>query len=717
MAESFPSTIATNILSKIAFLSKKEKRPLWGIPEEITELQKTLSKIKVNLLNAEKKQAQNGVLQEYLKQLSDQLYDAEDVVDEVECELGKPSAKPKRFFPICSYIPLVKESRKLDDIIEKLDEIVAAVKLKCGDVWRDNLEEMMINHTCVGASEVFGRDGDKEKIINFLKQPKNEGEKVSVITIVGGGGIGKTTLAKLVYSDKMIDELFDLKMWVRVPEDFDIITLMKETCTSATGQNQAGLAVNVLEDRLLDQLGGKKFLLVLDDVWNENYDKWDKFKNLLTQKPNGSKIVVTTRSNQVAKVMGAVDKSVLEGLSREDSILLFEKSAAFTDEQSTDQELIEIRDGIWEKCGGNPLAVKTLGTLLHQSREPSIRSLIKENREWSQEQALKLSYAHLPSRLRRCLAYCSLFPKGYCFNSNYLVCHWMAHGFLATDNKKKESEAHGFLATDNKKKESEAHGFLATDNENKELEEVGLQYFNELSSRCFFQDVEDHGYFFTFQMHDFVHDLVLKVAQTECEAVDLRIQKIERNARHLSFLDIEDSGPEASISKKLRTIIMQGILSEHVTTAFLNAWISNFKYLRLLCFNCLQFEVLPVSIGALIHLRYLDLSWNLRLKEIPEHISKLLNLQTLILLGCSNLQKLSHNMQKMTSLRYLEITIKEIGEWIQSFTGLRTLVLQGCDSSNSLPYNIKDLKGLKKLVIHSCPKINLKKNMQGEDPN
>ncbi|KAJ0018149.1 hypothetical protein Pint_11960 [Pistacia integerrima] len=112
-----------------------------------------------------------------------------------------------------------------------------------------------------------------------------------------------------------------------------------------------------------------------------------------------------------------------------------------------------------------------------------------------------------------------------------------------------------------------------------------------------------------------------------------------------------------------------------------------------------------------------DLSWNLILKEIPEHVSKLLNLQTLRLLGCSNLQKLPRDMQKITSLRYLEITAKEIGEWMQKLTSLRILVLQGCGSLNSLPYNMKDLKGLKKLVIRSCPKINLKMDLQGEDPN
>ncbi|XP_031254342.1 putative disease resistance protein RGA3 [Pistacia vera] len=592
MAESFPSTITTNILSKIAFLnSKKEKRPSWRIPEEIKELEKTLLKIKDNLLNAEEKQAQNPVLQEDREQLSDQLYDAEDMVDEVECELEKPSnkeSKVSRFTVRWPPIPSVKKSRKLDHIIKKLNKIVAAVEPKSGqkkrEVRRDNLRKTMINHTCVGPSEVFGRDADKEKIMNFLKQPKNEGENVSVIAIVGGAGIGKTTLAKLVYSDKTVDELFDLKMWVHVPGDFDIISLMKEICTSATGQNQAGLAVNELEDRLLDELGGKKFLLVLDDAWNENYDKWDKFKNLLTQKPNGSKIVVTTRSNQVAKVMGAVDMSVLEGLSQKDSMLLFKKSAAFTDGNNADKDLIEIGVEIVGKCGGNPFAVKILGTLLHQNREKSDWLLIKDDEGWNQEFmgvlqfALPFSYAHLPSHLRRCLAYCSLFPKGYCFNSNYLICHWMAQGFLATHN------------------------------ENEELEDVGLQYLKELSSRCFFQDVEYHGYFFTFQMHDFVHDLVLKVAKTECKVVDLRFQKNKENARHLSFLDIEYSGQVVpSISKKLRTIIMQSILSEHVTTAFLNTWISNFKYLRLLCFSGLQFEVLPASIGALIHLRCLDL--------------------------------------------------------------------------------------------------------------
>ncbi|XP_031267468.1 putative disease resistance protein RGA3 [Pistacia vera] len=120
-------------------------------------------------------------------------------------------------------------------------------------------------------------------------------------------------------------------MWASVPEDFDMIKIMKEAYTSATGKDQSELGVVELEDCLLNELADKKFLLILDDVWNENYDRWNKLKQLFTQEANGSKIVVTTRSSQVTSITGTVDSYLLEGLSPEDCLSLFVKFA-FRDE-------------------------------------------------------------------------------------------------------------------------------------------------------------------------------------------------------------------------------------------------------------------------------------------------------------------------------------------------------------------------------------------------
>ncbi|XP_031268652.1 putative disease resistance protein RGA3 [Pistacia vera] len=241
--------------------------------------------------------------------------------------------------------------------------------------------EMEINHTFMGSFEVLGRDSDKQKIIDILMKPNKEGETVDVIPIVGLGGLGKTTLAKLVYSDKKIDENFDLKMWVSVPADFDMIKLMKEAYSSATGQDHVELEADELENRLLEELVDKKFLLVLDDVWNNISDRWENLKNLfMQQQACGSKIVATTRSKQVAKLTaGTAPGCDLTCLPHKDCMSLFLKSAFREETKKANPELIEIGGQVVEKCGGNPLVVKTLGTLLYQNTNMCDWSLIKES--------------------------------------------------------------------------------------------------------------------------------------------------------------------------------------------------------------------------------------------------------------------------------------------------------------------------------------------------
>ncbi|XP_031252960.1 putative disease resistance protein RGA3 [Pistacia vera] len=692
MAESFPLSIATNILTRMVFLNFQKASLSWDLPEETKKLQNTLSKIKADLFNVQEQQAQIIELRSELATLSDLLYDVEDMVDELESEVANSSRNT-----VYKFLSSIKFSKKIKEIRKRLEETTAVIKSKYdqnkGEFRRVYSGDLVMNYTFVNPSEVFGRDVAKENIIDILMKPNEEDhKKVSIISIVGMGGTGKTTLAKLVYNEKMIDEHFDLKMWVHVPEDFDIITLMKETYSSATGESQVEFAVDKLEDLLLRALVGKKFFLVLDDVWNENYGKWEIFKHILTlEARNGSKMLVTTRSNRVAKMMGTVSSYVLEGLSEEESMKLFAKWASQEGEFERHEDLCNFGREIARKCSGIPLAVTTLGTLLYGNKDTLDWLAIRDSDMWELKQeedgiipALKLSYAHLPSHLRRCLAYCSLFPKDYCFNSNYLIHYWMAHGFLATNN------------------------------EDEELEDVGLRYLKELISKCFFQDVEDHGYFFTFKMHDLIHDLVVKMAQKDCKTVDLRIRPTQISARHLSILGFENyNGEVPFILSKLLTIIMQSLKTERVTESFINTWTTKYKYLRLLCLSGLQVKGLPNSVGALKHLRYLDLSRNSILKELPNSICKLQSLQTLRLERCSNLQLLPNNLPNLISLRYLDLTTiqKRLPRnGIECLTSLRSLLILNCDNLESLPRNIARLTKLKKMVICSCPKLNLERN-------
>ncbi|XP_031277384.1 putative disease resistance protein RGA1 [Pistacia vera] len=232
---------------------------------------------------------------------------------------------------------------------------------------------------------------------------------------------------------------------------------------------------------------------------------------------------------------------------------------------------------------------------------------------------------------------------------------------------------------------------------NEELEDAGLRYLKEFLSRCFFQDVKDFSFYFTFKMHDLSHDLAVSVAERECLVVKSETQNVDRRVRHFSFVDTHFYKDE---SRKLAN-----------------------------------------SIGILKHLRYLDLSDNIFLTELSESICKLHSLQTLRLLRCSLLHGLPSNIKYMSSLRYLELTtaaryIPENGIEclkslrylcmdncfnllslfdVQSLTALRTLCIQECGCLISLPHSMKKLTRLEKLVIQGCPKLNLKMELQEED--
>ncbi|KAL7169104.1 hypothetical protein ACSBR2_034188 [Camellia fascicularis] len=190
-------------------------------------------------------------------------------------------------------------------------------------------------------------------------------EHVSVIPIVGIGGLGKTTLAKLVYNDDKVEQQhFHLKMWACVSADLDIEILTREIITYLTSKCCRKLGIEQLQSMLRSTLYGRKFLLVLDDVWNADHPKWIEFKSLLMDGASGSKIIVTTRSNYVAWIMGGSHRYDLAGLSWNDCFVLFVKWAFPPGEERKHPNLLKIGEKIVNKCKGVPLAARTFARKL-----------------------------------------------------------------------------------------------------------------------------------------------------------------------------------------------------------------------------------------------------------------------------------------------------------------------------------------------------------------
>ncbi|XP_055961635.1 disease resistance protein RGA2-like [Mercurialis annua] len=737
MAESLLLNLAHSIIEKLASLALEEFLLAWGLQTDLQHMNNSLKAITAVLLDAEQHQSRNHRIQVWLEDLKDVLYDIEDAVDQFECQAlkkqaakaaGNTSIKVKRFFSSSNSLAFrFKMAHKLKNLRGKIAEIV---KLKSDFGLTEGVHgtqvirrERKLTHSFVDAATVIGRDEDKEKILHHLLNPVDV-EDVPVLAIVGIGGLGKTTLAKLVYSDERVKSHFEVKLWTCISDDFDLEEVLRKINEAATGQKCAGWGIEKLQAFLRRTVNNKKYLLILDDVWSEDRRKWNELRDLLMGGADGSRILVTTRKHSVASVMASVPPYNLNDLSHKTCVSLFLK-CAFKDARDVEHypNLVKMGEEIVRKCKGVPLAVVTLGNLLYSITSEHEWKYVRDSEIWKLEQkeddimpALRISYEQLPSNLKRCFAYCSFFPKDYEYDNIELIQFWMAHGLLQCKN------------------------------ENEELEDVGLRYFRELCSRSFFQDIDRSLIsMVNCKMHDLMHDLALSVTQKECSIVTSSTQHIPRNVRHLIFAN-PNSLPESlpMILQSLdgvRTIVpyvSSGIISQSFIQIL---YLPRFQFLRYLDLRYSEIETLPEGIGMLRHLRFLSL-YDSKIRRLPNSVYKLQSLQTLWLVGCYGIEELPSDMRLFISLRSLTITTKQkclpnngIGclkslrnleivscgkleflfEDMQGFINLRKLTIQGCPSLKSVPQSIKYLTSLEYLAIENCENLDLEIEEEGSD--
>ncbi|XP_057250090.1 putative disease resistance RPP13-like protein 1 [Beta vulgaris subsp. vulgaris] len=295
------------------------------------------------LADAEQKQISNSAVKSWLIDLKHLFYRAEEIVDEIATEALHSSMNlipgPESFrTKIRNSIPAFSNSSSFVNIINsKIKEVVTELEhmVMVSHSSALDLKEVSVSKTSgrvptsylLEDTGVFGRDQEKEWLLQLLLSKEAEENLISVIAIVGIGGLGKTTLAKLVYNDDRLGS-FDLKAWVYVSDQFDISRVTKSileciTCNSYSGS----LDLNFLQHELSGKLRKKRFLLVLDDVWNEKYEEWECLRAPLSVGACGSKVIVTTRNDAVASIMRTDPVIYLKPLSNEDSWSLFSKHA------------------------------------------------------------------------------------------------------------------------------------------------------------------------------------------------------------------------------------------------------------------------------------------------------------------------------------------------------------------------------------------------------
>ncbi|XBI05967.1 hypothetical protein VPH35_134041 [Triticum aestivum] len=643
MAESLLLPLVHGVAGKAANTLVETVTRMCGLDDDRQTLERQLLAVKCKLAAAEVRSETSGYVKRWMKDLKSVAYEADDVLDDFQydalrCQskIGKSSNR-KVFSYITHRSPLLfrfEMSRKLKSVLKKISKLVKDMN-------------------------TFGLESS-EVVVKLLLDQQDQ-RRVQVLPIIGMGGLGKTTLAKMVYNDPGVQQHFELKMWHCVSDNFDAIALLKSIIELAeSGRCDMPDTIELLQKKLEQVLGQKWFMLLLDD---------DVLKPLLCSVGGpGSVIVVTTRSQKVASIMQTLGTHKLACLSEQDSWDLFAQKAYSNGVEQEQAELVSIGKHIVNKCRGLPLALKTMGGLLSSKEKVQEWKAIEESNirdndggKYEVMPILKLSYKHLSSEMKQCFAFCAIFPEDYEMEKDMLIQLWMSNGFIQEEG--------------------------AMD-----LIQKGKLIFDELVWRSFFQDkkvvLKSPVYHCTTQyktivckMHDLMHDLAKDVTD-ECASIEELSQQKEllKGVCHMkmSKAELERIGGLCKGRTYLRTLLAPSESWEDHIYNFPSRSHKDIKELQqvLASLRALHCPLSPIVICKAInakHLRYLDLSGS-DIVRLPDSICMLYNLQTLMLIHCQKLQQLPEDIARLRKFIHL--------------------YLFGCDSLKSMSPNFGLLNNL-----------------------
>uniref|UniRef100_A0A0D9VFP2 AAA+ ATPase domain-containing protein n=1 Tax=Leersia perrieri TaxID=77586 RepID=A0A0D9VFP2_9ORYZ len=685
----------------------QESCAVLGVGDDVRCLLATLRRVQAVVSHEERRgRVLTGKVDAWVAQVKDAMYDADDALDVSMVEAGKLLADqedgggpPTPKAPRCSLMfscfkpsPAPKfrheigfRFREIDARLREIEAEMPGIPVpesssssssrrrelfsrsicdKCSDAIRPHAVGTQVQRSLDGLVPRMIREGKK---------------KVDVFAIVGGVGIGKTTLAREIYNDERMTETFPICVWVKMSKDLSDLEFLKKIIIGA-GANVGEIET---KEELLGLLGSalsKRFLIVLDDL--DNPGIWDDLlKDPLGDGVARGRILITTRNEQVATGMKAIVHRV-DKMDAENGWALLCRQVL---PECSSEELVALKDigiKIAKRCDGHPLAIKMIaGVLRSRGKSKAEWELVLKSDVWSMRpfiqelpQALYFSYVDLPSELKECFLHCSLYPADCPMQRFHLVRHWIAEG-------------------------------LVNDGDDKMLEDSAEEYYAELISRNLLQPDADN-----LDQCWITHDLLRSLACFLITDESILISGQQRlsmgplsslsKPRHLTLCNME-SRLEDPISVKQQMSLRSLMLFNSPNVRAIDNLVESASCLRVLDLSKTALDALPKSIGNLLHLRYLNLD-ETQVRDIPSSIGFLINLQTLSLKNCQRLQRLPWTIRALLQLRCLSLTGTSLSYVPKGVGDLKHLnylagLIVGRDNSGPDDCDLNDLQTLSEL--------------------
>ncbi|KAF7069586.1 hypothetical protein CFC21_075199 [Triticum aestivum] len=676
--------------------------------ELLTKLRTSLIMVKAITEVADNQLIINTSLTKWLRELHSAAYEAEDVLDRFDCH-EIVAGKRKVSEIISSSVRALKslivpdESMKmLECVVQKLDHLCATSNTFVELMKQSNLNTMKeagipgetTSRVPVDV-KVFGREEVLELILKIIlgssgsePEPSSVRAKlgarncpggVDVIPIVGMSGVGKTTLAQVIYSDGNVKHHFKQRAWVYVSKHFSMKRTLQEVLRSFKGYDSSFDYPDSLE-MIINNIQSvtqhdRRFLLVLDSVWDEMCAQWNVLLTAIARKVPGSVVLVTTQSKRVANTVATMRPVPLAPLPWESFWSAFQHYAfGTTNVVENNQTLLLIGEQIAKKLQGLPLAAKVMGNLLRSRLTVDKWRSILESDWWDLNEVLceilpymGISYQDLQPRQRQRFAFCSIFPENYLFDKDRLVNMWISHDLI------EQSES-----------------------DDTRLEDIGSKLFGELVERSFFQATFDKKWY---TMHDLVRALAIGVSSYECFFHKETSHRAPPTVRHLSVqVSNQLHIHELNKYRNVRTILLFGHCDSNAICDVVDIMLANSRSIRVLDLSHLEVltNMLP-NIASLRKLRFLDLSFTRvsNLRNFP------CNLQVLYLHGYSR-GTIPHSINKLNNLRHLYVDATTLS-LIPSIGQLSQLQeLENFSAGKRNGFMVSELKNMQELSGKLC---------------